>query len=222
MRAGNASSADKPTAWDSDAVEFVVIIGLVVLVALFFYGSSVRRVDAPVNPPGRVRIRRRYDFWRQSLGTVVSSIFFFVLGVVVCLAVHRTDPPGGQNVAVSAPASGSPDRAAVVSTMNDYFAGFNSRPTCRYTSAFSGSFRPPTMLADCKSTLSSTPQVQHITVGRNGSVNVQVTFVSRRKPEAGQSHDVCTTWTSDFRMNTEAGQLRIAEPPAFRGRPTKC
>ena len=106
--------------------------------------------------------------------------------------------------------------------MKDYFAGLNTGPACRYIGAFSVSFRPPTMLADCKSTVSSTPEVQHITVGRNGSVNVQVTFVSRRKADAGQPQDVCTKWTSDFRMNKEAGQLRIAKPPAFRGRPAKC
>jgi hypothetical protein len=53
-------------------------------------------------------------------------------------------------------------------------------------------------------------------------VNVQVTFVSRRNAETGQRHDVCTNWTADFRMSREAGQLRIAEPPVFRGTPAKC
>jgi hypothetical protein len=70
-------------------MEVAVIIGFVILLLLFIRGSQLRRVDAWVNPPGRVRMRRRYDFWRQSAGTVFSAIFFFVLGVVVCLALHR-------------------------------------------------------------------------------------------------------------------------------------
>jgi hypothetical protein len=202
-------------------VQVLVIIGLLALVVA--YASVWRRVDAPVNPPGVARIRRRYDFWLMSVGTIVRSIVFIAIGVALASVFHlRPTLAGGRGVQVSAPVSESPDRAGVVSTMNDYFAGFNTGPVCRYTSAFSESLRPPTMLADCKSTVSSTPEVQHITIGRNGSVNVQVTFVSRRKAEVGQPHDVCTKWTSDFRMNTEAGQLRIAEPPAFRGRPAKC
>ena len=100
--------------------------------------------------------------------------------------------------------------------MNDYFADFDTGPVCRYASAFRESLRPPTSLADCKSTLDSTPKVQHISVGPNGLVNVQDTFVSKRKAEAGQRQDVCTKWTADFRMSREAGQLRIAEP-VFRG-----
>jgi hypothetical protein len=106
--------------------------------------------------------------------------------------------------------------------MNDYFADFDTGPVCRYTSTFRESLRPPTALADCKSTLHSTPKVQHISVGPNGLVNVQVTFVSKKKAEAGQRQDVCTNWTTDFRMSREAGQLRIAEPPVFRGTPATC
>jgi len=198
----------------------LIIIGLLLVVA---HASAVLRVDAPVHPPGVAIIRRRWNFWMVNGKTWAFYIGCILLGVILALAFdRRSDTPGGRKVEVSAPASRSPDRAGVVSTMNDYFAGLNTRPACRYIGAFSKSFRPPTMLADCKSTVSSTPEVQHITVGRNGSVNVQVTFVSRTKAEAGQPQDVCTKWTSDSRMNREAGQLRIAGPPAFRGRPAKC
>jgi hypothetical protein len=201
-------------------VVVVVIIGLVLLVT---YATTWTRVDAPVNPPGMVRIRRRYDRWMFSVQNLLRYAAGFVLALLLVKVFNLwPDPPAGQNVEVSAPASRSPDRADVVNTMNDYFAGFNTGPTCRYTGAFSESFRPPTILADCKSTMASTPEIQHITVGRSRSVIAQVTFVSRRKAEAGQPHDVCTNWTSDFRMNREAGQLRIAEPPAFRGRSAKC
>lgn len=199
-----------------------MIIGLVVLALFFITGRQWRRIDAPVNPPGRVRIRRRYDFWQQSAGGILRAIFFVAVGVIAALAIHRSDRPAARNVAVTAPADRSPDRAGVISTMNDYFAGFNTGPTCRYTSAFSQWFRPPTMLADCRSTLSSTPEVRRISVARDGTVNAQITFVSRRKAEAGQGHDVCTKWTSDFLMNREAGRLRIAEPPKFQGTPAKC
>jgi hypothetical protein len=137
-------------------------------------------------------------------------------------AAVRPNLPGGRTVGFSSQAGRSPVRADVVSTMNDYFADFDTGPVCRYTSAFSESLRPPTALADCKSTMHSTPKVQRISIGPKGVVNVQVTFVSRRKTQAGQRQDVCTKWTADFRMSREAGQLRIAEPPDFRGTPATC
>jgi hypothetical protein len=212
-----------PTAWDTAAV--VVVVVLIALVAASFvaYARTWTRVDAPVNPPGVARIRRRYGVWVMSGQNGLRYIAGIVIGLILLGAFYL--PPnhnGGENVEVSAPAARSPARAGVVTTMNDYFAGFNTGPVCRYTSAFSAPLRPPAKLADCKSTVSSTPEVEHITVDPDGSVNVQVTFVSRRKGAAGQPHDVCTKWTSDFRMISEAGQLRIVEPPAFRSTPAKC
>ena len=200
-----------------------LLVGIAVLVVVFVvYARTVIRVDGPVSPPGVVRIRRRYDFWVASGQNVLRYIVGIVIGLAVVWSVLRPNLSGGRTVGVSSQASRSPVRADVVSTMNDYFADFDTGPVCRYASAFSQSLRPPTTLADCKSTLDSTPKVQHITVGPNGLVNVQVTFVSRRKAEAGQRQDVCTKWTTDFQMKTEAGQLRIAQPPVFRGTPAKC
>ena len=200
----------------------LVVVIIILAVSLFAYGSGWRRVDAPVNPPGRVRIRRRYDYWAQSGQNILRYIVGIVIGVALAWYFHQPHPSGGQSVEVSAPASQSPDRASVVSTMNDYFAGLNTGQTCHYTSAFTESYRPPATLEDCKSTVSSAPEIQHITAGPNGSVDVQVAFVSKTKAEGGQPHDVCTTWASDFRMNREAGQLRIANPPVFRGTPVNC
>ena len=179
-------------------------------------------MDAPVSPPGVARIRRRSDFWLARGQNVLRYIVGIVIGLAVVWGVVRPNLSGGRTVGVSSQAGRSPLRADVVSTMNDYFADFDTGPVCRYASAFRESLRPPTSLADCKSSLDSTPKVQHISVGPNGLVNVQVTFVSRRKAEAGQRPDACTKWTVAFRMSREAGQLRIAEPPVFRGTPAKC
>ena len=189
----------------------LIIIGLLVVVA---HASAVMRVDAPVNPAGVAIIRRRWNFWMAKGKTWTFYVGCIVLGVILAVAFdRRSGAHSGPNVEVSAPASQSPDRAAVVSTMNDYFASLNTGSACRYAGAFSKSFRPPPMLADCKTRVSSTPEVQHITVGRNGTVSVRVTFASRRKADAGQPKDVCTEWTSDFRMIRKAGQLQIAAAP---------
>ena len=199
-----------------------LLLGIVVLGVVFVYARTVIRVDAPVSPPGVARIRRRSDFWLARGQNVLRYIVGIVIGLAVVWGVVRPNLSSGQTVGVSSQAGRSPVRADVVSTMNDYFADFDTGPVCRYASTFSESLRPPTTLTDCKSTLDSTPKVQHITVGPHGSVNVQVTFVSRRKAATGQRPDACTRWTVAFRMKTEAGQLRIAEPPAFRGTPVKC
>ena len=205
-------------------MSLALLLGIVVLGVVFVgYANTAIRVVAPVNPPGVAIIRRRYDRWVTS----GQNLLRYVVGIVIGLALvwaSGVGPnlSGGQTVGVSSQAGRSPVRADVVSTMNDYFADFDTAPVCRYSGTFSESLRPPTTLTDCKSTLDSTPKVQHITVGPHGSVNVQVTFVSRRKAATGQRPDACTRWTVAFRMKTEAGQLRIAEPPAFRGTPVKC
>ena len=199
-----------------------LLLGIVVLGVVVVYARTVIRVDAPVNPAGVARIRRRSDFWLARGQNVLRYIVGIVIGLAVVWGVVRPNLSGGRTVGVSAQAGRSPIRADVVSTMNDYFADFDTGPVCRYASAFRESLRPPTSLADCKSTLDSTPKVQHISVGPYGLVNAQVTFVSKRKAEAGQRQDVCTKWTADFRMSREAGQLRIAEPPVFRDTPATC
>ena len=200
-----------------------LLIGIVVLGVVFLsYANTAIRVVAPVNPPGVAIIRRRYHRWLALGQNLLRYIAGIVIGLAVVWGVVRPNLSGGRTVGVSSQAARSPVRADVLSTMNDYFADFDTAPVCRYASTFSESLRPPTTLADCKSSLHSTPKVQHITVGPHGLVNVQVSFVSRRKAEAGQRHDVCTKWTAAFRMKAEAGQLRIAEPPVFRGTPAKC
>jgi hypothetical protein len=205
-------------------MSLTLLLGIVVLGVVFLvgYARTVIRVDAPVNPSGVAIIRRRHDRWLARGQNGLRYIVGIVIGLAVVWGVVRPNLSSGRTVGVSSQASRSPVRGDVVSTMNDYFADFDTGPVCRYSGAFSEPLRPPTTLADCKSTLDSTPKVQHITVGPHGSVNVQVTFMSRRKAAAGQRPDACTKWTVAFRMNREGGQLRIAEPPAFRGTPTKC
>ena len=60
-------------------VVWLIIIGLVVVVVV--RASEWRRVDAPVNPPGVVRIRRRYDFWWLRISTIGKDILFILLGL---------------------------------------------------------------------------------------------------------------------------------------------
>lgn len=96
------------------------VIGLVVLFVA--HATALMRVDAPVNPPGVAKLRRRYDFWKGSGQNGLRYVVGIVIGLLIGLHV-RPDPPAGQNVDVSAPAGRSPDRASVVSTLNDYFAG---------------------------------------------------------------------------------------------------
>jgi len=201
-----------------------LLVAIVVLGVLFVsYARTVIRVDAPVNPSGVVIIRRRHDRWLARGQNVLRYIVGLVIGLA--LVVYFGVGPNlshGRTVDVSSQAGPSPVQADVVSTLNDYFADFDTAPVCRYVSAFSESLGPPTILADCESTLDSTPKIRHITVGPYGSVNVQVTFVSRRKAQAGQPHDVCAKWTAAFRMNREAVGLRIAEPPTFVSTPVNC
>jgi hypothetical protein len=200
-----------------------LLVGIIVLGVLFVnYARTAIRVVAPVNPTGVVLIRRRYHRWLALGQNGLRYIVGIVIGLAVVWGVVRPNLSGGGTVGVSSQAGRSPVRAEVVSTMSGYFADLTSAQVCHYASAFRESLRPPTALGDCKSTLHSTPKVQRITVDPRGGVNVQVTFVSKRKAETGQHQDVCTKWTADFRMSREAGQLRIAEPPAFRGAPAKC
>ena len=200
-----------------------LLVGIVVLGLVFVsYANTAIRVVAPVNPTGVAIIRRRYHRWLALGQNLLRYIAGIVIGLAVVWGVVRPNLSGGRTVGVSSQAGQSPVQADVVSTMSDYFADLTSAQVCRYASAFSESLRPPTALADCKSTLHSTPKVQRITVDPRGGVNVQVTFVSKRKAAAGQHQDVCTKWTAYFRMKTEAGQLRIAELPVFRGTPAKC
>jgi hypothetical protein len=65
----------------------ILVIIVVVVLSLVILGSAtqVKRVDAPVNPPGRVRIRRNYQFWWLSFKGVAGPIFWFVLGLVLGL-----------------------------------------------------------------------------------------------------------------------------------------
>lgn len=65
-----------------------LVIIVVVVLSLFLVASAmqVKRVDAPVNPPGRVRIRRNYQFWWLSFKGIAAPIFWFVLGLV--LGIH--------------------------------------------------------------------------------------------------------------------------------------
>jgi hypothetical protein len=74
------------TACDTAAMDGIVIIALAAL-ALFFlaYATQWRRVDAPVNPPGRVRIRRNYQFWWQSTKSFLFPVISFVLGLILGL-----------------------------------------------------------------------------------------------------------------------------------------
>ena len=200
-----------------------LLVGIVVLGVLFVnYARTAIRVVAPVNPTGAVIIRRRYHRWLGLGQNGLRYIVGIVIGLAVVWGVVRPNLSGGGTVGVSSQAARSPVRADVVSTMSDYFADLTSAQVCRYTSAFSESLRPPTTSADCETRLDSAPKIQRITVDPRGGVNVQVTFTSRTKAAAGQHQDVCTKWTADFRMKTEAGQLRIAESPVFRDAPAKC
>jgi hypothetical protein len=65
----------------------VLVIIVVLVVALFIVAEAmqVRRVDAPVNPPGKVRIRRAYQFWWLSFTSVAGPIFWFGIGFVLGL-----------------------------------------------------------------------------------------------------------------------------------------
>ena len=120
-----------------------LLLGIVVLGVVFVYARTVIRVDAPVSPPGVARIRRRSDFWLARGQNVLRYIVGIVIGLAVVWGVVRPNLSSGQTVGVSSQAGRSPVRADVVSTMNDYFADFDTGPVCRYASAFRESLRPP-------------------------------------------------------------------------------
>ena len=63
------------------------VILLVVLLggAFIAYATRWRRVDAPVNPPGRAIVRKNYQYWWQSFKGLAGPALWFGIGLVLGL-----------------------------------------------------------------------------------------------------------------------------------------
>lgn len=61
----------------------VVALIIAIVVWLVIRGNQWRRVDAPVNPPGKAIIRRRWNVWMVQGRTWLYYIAFGVFGWVI-------------------------------------------------------------------------------------------------------------------------------------------